>query len=62
MSKEEKLFYSISDKMIAENNDITIGKMMSSPGIKYKNKVFAFYYNNRMVFRLAKNSIPVHTQ
>lgn len=58
MNKEEKLFYSISDSLITENSDITIGKMMSSPGIKYKNKVFAFYYNNEMIFRLGKDFEP----
>ncbi len=27
---------------------------MSSPGIRYKNKVFAFYYREAMVFRLGR--------
>ena len=36
-----------------------MGKMMSSPGIKYKNKVFAFFYNEEMVFRLGKKYDPL---
>jgi len=58
MIKKEKLFYSISDSSITENIDMTLGKMMSSPGIKYKNKVFAFYYKDRMVFCLGKDFDP----
>ena len=58
MNKEEKLFNSIRDNLISENKNVAIGKMMSSPGIKYKNKVFAFYYKNEMIFRLGKDFKP----
>ena len=57
MNEEEKLFNSISRKLVAEDGDITSGKMMSSPGIKFKNKVFVFYYKNEMTFRLGKDFI-----
>lgn len=32
--------------------------MMSSPGIRYIKKVFAFYYHDQMVFRLGKQFKP----
>lgn len=47
-------------KMILENFQGTYeGKMMSSPGVKYNNKVFVFYYNKDMVFRLGPEFNPV---
>jgi hypothetical protein len=58
MDKSEKLFYSIGEKLSTENDNVTIGKMMSSPGIKYKDKVFAFYYKQQMVFKLGKEFDP----
>ena len=54
MEKEESLYLVIGDKLIKKHNGIVHGKMMSSPGLKYKNKVFAFYYNQEMTFRLGK--------
>jgi hypothetical protein len=58
MNKEEKLFNSITEKLVAYEVDVTAGKMMSSPGLKYRNKVFAFYYKNEMIFRLGKDFKP----
>jgi hypothetical protein len=58
MSKEKFLFEKIAEKLIKENQNIQIGKMMSSPGIKYKNKVFAFYHNKEMIFKLGKQFNP----
>ena len=55
MEKEETLFTIIGDKLIKKHDGVAHGKMMSSPGLKYKNKVFAFYYNREMTFRLGKN-------
>ena len=54
MATEEILFNTIVEKLSSENDHIAPGKMMSSPGICYKNKVFAFYYDKQMVFRLGK--------
>ncbi|MEO7911966.1 MAG: hypothetical protein ABIV47_20165 [Roseiflexaceae bacterium] len=45
-------FQTITEKHATESQSVTIGKMMSSPGIRYNNKVFAFYYRKAMVFRL----------
>ena len=58
MDKEEKLFQKIAEKLSGEMRTIGLGKMMSSPGIKYKGKVFVFYYKKQMVFRLGKDFNP----
>jgi len=41
-----------------QDKNISLSRMMSSPGLKYKDKVFAFYYNNAMVFKLGKEYDP----
>jgi hypothetical protein len=60
MDKEEKLFEKIAAKLTVERRDVAPGKMMSSPGIRYKNKVFAFYHqrDKEMLFRLGKAFEP----
>jgi hypothetical protein len=55
MDTSEKNFFSIGEKLSEENNNVSIGKMMSSPGIKYKDRVFAFYYKGQMVFKLGRD-------
>ena len=57
MDKEEILFNKIADSL-SKDHHITKGKMMSAPGIKYKNKIFAFYYNKEMIFRLGSDFDP----
>ncbi len=37
---------------------VAAGNMMSSPGLKYKGRVFAFYYRDKMGFRLGLNFDP----
>jgi hypothetical protein len=54
VKEEEEEFFEKIAKKLCKKKEITIGKMMSTTGLKYKNKVFAFYYNKRMVFRLGK--------
>jgi hypothetical protein len=58
MLPEEELFYLIAEKMVADNNAVSLGKMMSSPGIKYENKVLAFFHENDMIFKLGKGFDP----
>lgn len=58
MEESEILFKTIIDKLVEKHAEVSQGKMMSSPGIKYGNKVFAFYYNDQMVFRLGKDFDP----
>lgn len=40
---------------ITIEKDCSLGKMMSSPGLKYKNKVFAFLWKDKMGFKLGKD-------
>ena len=54
ISTGEMLFENIRHELTAQHAEITSGKMMSAPAIKYKNKVFAFYYGETMVFRLGR--------
>lgn len=58
MDKEEIFFIKISENLVKNHKDVKLGKMMSSPGIKFQDKVFAFYYNHEMVFRLGVNADP----
>jgi hypothetical protein len=58
MTQAEEKFHFIAEKMFQELENVELGKMMSSPGIKYKTKVFAFFYQDRMVFRLGKGFDP----
>lgn len=54
MEKEESLFMAIGDKLAKKFDGVAFGRMMSSPGLQYKKKIFAFYYNQEMTFRLGK--------
>jgi hypothetical protein len=58
MELEEIVLKSITEKLAHEDAEVSPGKMMSAPGIKYKNKVFAFYYKQEMVFKLGKEFDP----
>ena len=58
MSQPQELFNSIVEKL-SRVPDVHLGKMMSSPGLKYKDKVFAFYHRESMRFRLGPNFDPV---
>ena len=52
------LFETLKAQMTADHERVEDGKMMSSPAITYKGKVFAFYYNDQMVFKLGKDFDP----
>jgi hypothetical protein len=58
MDKEEKLFREITGVLAGSEADVEEGRMMSSPGIKYRNKVFAFYHNREMIFKLGRDFDP----
>lgn len=58
MEKELVKFEEIAKHLSMEYKSVGIGKMMSSDGIRYKTKFFAFYYDNSMVFRLGKDAKP----
>lgn len=54
VEKEKFVFDDIVAKLSQSNDDVGEGNMMSSPGIKYKGKVFAFYHNQTLTFKLGK--------
>ena len=54
MTEAEIAFNSIADTL-CQKPDTTLGKMMSSPGIQKKGKVFAFFWKDKMVFKLGKD-------
>ena len=58
MTEPEMKFNIIVQELSQELDNVEPGKMMSSPGLRYKNKVFAFYYKEQMVFRLGKGFDP----
>lgn len=55
MTLAEKRYLEIANRLEEEHAHVSQGKMMSAPGIKYKNKVFAFFYQEKMTFKLGKN-------
>jgi len=57
-SEEEQCFRSIAALLASENSAITLGKMMSSPALRYQGKVFAFYHGKKMIFRLGRDFQP----
>ena len=52
------LFDRITQKMLDSDPEIAEGPMMHAPGLKYRGKVFAFFHDNEMVFRLGKKADP----
>ena len=52
-------FETIAAALMEEHPDVALGKMMSSPGITVRGKVFAFFDRGAMVFRLGKGVDPV---
>ncbi len=57
MMAEDK-FKQITERLASQNADVHPGKMMSSPGLKLNDKVFAFYHEEAMCFRLGKDFEP----
>ena len=53
MTPEEQ-FNDIAERMSLQHPHVGRGKMMSSPGIQYRGKNVAFFWDGRMVFRLGK--------
>ncbi|MCG8309193.1 MAG: hypothetical protein MI975_17505 [Cytophagales bacterium] len=53
----QELFNSIAEGF-SSDPDVHLGKMMSAPGLKFKDKVFAFFNKDAMGFRLGPNFDP----
>ena len=58
MNKEEDYFHMIAEKLSKEYRLVKTGKMMSSPGISFKKKFFAFYYKKEITLKLGKDFVP----
>jgi len=52
MNQQEEDFHQLSEQRIQSNKKVKTGKMMSAPGLKVNDKVFAFYHKNCMCFRI----------
>ena len=50
--KPEEIFDQICKKFTDNYPDVKKGEMMSAPGLKYRNKIFTFFHNNAMCFRV----------
>ncbi len=48
----EDHFNQIAKELIQEYDRVTPGNMMRSPALSFQKKVFAFYWNKQMVFKL----------
>ena len=59
MKSLEAHFMALVNKFSSSDPDIILGKMMSSPGLKYRDKVFAFFHKEEMGFRLGPGFDPV---
>jgi len=59
MEVEHVMFEHIAEEFARNHEYVAPGKMMSSPALTYKKKVFAFYYQRQMVFRLGRDFDPV---
>ena len=58
MDKEEEHFHKIAEKLSKEHKLVESGKMMSSPGISYSKKFFAFYFKKEITLKLGKDFVP----
>lgn len=58
MVKAKDVFEHLADRMANDLEGVDRGKMMSSPGIRYKGKVIAFFWRDAMVFRLGRAYDP----
>ena len=54
MKSPEQRFDELAQKLVATHPDVEHGKMMRSPGLKCNGKVFAFFHDDSMCFRLGK--------
>ncbi|MBO3698591.1 hypothetical protein [Roseivirga sp. E12] len=57
MTASEKIFKSILSDL-SMHPEVAEGKMMSSSGIQYKGKNFAFLWGDKMVFKLGRDFDP----
>ena len=49
-------FDEVAHHLAATEDGVELGKMMSSPGVTYRGRVFCFFYDSAMVFKLGKDA------
>jgi hypothetical protein len=59
MSEAQIRFEAIRDEFTTIQPQVEAGKMMSSPALTYRGKVFAFYHGEEMIFKMGKDYDPV---
>jgi hypothetical protein len=57
MTEAQAMFEFLLDKF-SKLDGVAPGKMMTAPAIKSKGKVFAFFYEEEMTFKLGKDFEP----
>lgn len=57
MTEAQQLYETIVEEFVQNDNAVN-GKMMNAPALKAKGKVFAFFYNETMTFKLGKDFDP----
>lgn len=58
MDAAEAYFDAIAKQYLIKQPAVTMGKMMHAPGLTYNSKIFAFYHEGSMTFRLGKDFDP----
>lgn len=58
MEATEALFKQIVEKLTSRESEVDLGKMMTAPGLRCKGKVFAFFHEDKMTFKLGKDFDP----
>jgi hypothetical protein len=58
MDTPEVVFRTLANQLVLDNAGVAMGMMMSSPAVCYRGKVFAFYYDQQMVFKLGESFAP----
>ncbi len=58
MDHSTEIFESIKAHLLKTNAAVNAGTMMSSPGIQFKGKNFAFLYRGGMCFRVGRDFEP----
>jgi hypothetical protein len=49
-------FSEVANGLATIEDGVELGRMMSSPGVTYRGKVFCFFYDSAMVFKLGKDA------
>ncbi|WNJ18228.1 hypothetical protein [Pontibacter sp. G13] len=54
-AQSQSAFQAVCQQMMDQHPDVELGKMMSAEGLQFRGKVFAFYIDGEMCFKLGKD-------